>query len=259
MPILSAGTHRIDHTSPLDRRWGGWYVTGTSGKQSHRGNLIIRTRTVSQPVENKEGLNLSDLGDRFARKSYLSGHSDIVALMVLEHQTAAHNLLTRAGFTARQALYDEKMLNREMKLPPSHHWDSTGVRIRSAGDDLVKYILFSEEARLTSTVRGTSTFAEEFSKRGPKDPRGRSLRDFDLNRRLFKYPCSYLIYSESFDALPEPMRVHVWQRLWDVLTGRDKSKDFEHLSASDRKSIIEILVATKPGLPAYWRTESGKH
>jgi hypothetical protein len=258
LPLLSEGSYRIDQTSPLERRWGGWYVTGTTGKQQHLGNLIIRTRRVDRPVENKEGLNVTDLGDRFDRKSYLSGHSDVVALMVLEHQAEAHNLLTRAAFTARQALHDEATLNRELKLPANHRWDSTGVRIRSAGDDLVKYLLFSEEATLSDKIQGATTFAEEFSKRGPKDAQGRSLRDFDLRRRLFKYPCSYLIYSESFDALPGVMRDYVLERLWAVLTGRDKSKDFAHLSGADRKAILEILRATKPGLPAYWRAEPAK-
>ncbi len=253
LPILSAGTYRVDQTTPLERRWGGWYVTGTHGKQEHLGNLIVRTRRVEQPVDNRAGLNVTDLGDRFTRSAYLSGHSDVVALMVLEHQAAAHNYLTRANFTARQALHLEQQINREMKLSPTHRWDSTGVRIKSAGDDLVRYLLFCEEAPLTGKVRGTSAFAAEFARRGPRDGRGRSLRDFDLERRLFKYPCSYLIYSESFDALPGPMREYVLDRIWQVLSGRDKSKDFAHLSAADRKAIREILVATKPSLPPSWR------
>jgi hypothetical protein len=141
-----------------------------------------------------------------------------------------------------------------MKSPPGYRWDSTNVRIRSAGDDLVKYLLFSEEAALTAPVRGTSTFATDFVKHGPRDRLGRSLRDFDLRRRLFKYPCSYLIYSPSFDALPTEMRDHVWRRIHDVLTGRDQSKDFAHLSKEDRKAIREILLVTKPGLPAYWKS-----
>jgi hypothetical protein len=255
LPILSAGTYRVDQSTPLAKRWGGWYVTGTHGKQSHLGNLVVRGRRVPQPVDNRAGQNLTDLGERIQRTSYLSGHSDIVALMVLEHQADAHNFLTRANFEGRRALHLEQELNREMKLPASHRWDSTGVRIRGAGDDLLKYLLFCEEAPLKGKVRGTSTFAAEFSKRGPRDGRGRSLRDFDLERRLFKYPCSYLIYSKSFDALPAPVRDHVLERLWKVLTGADKSKDFAHLSAADRKAIREILVATKPNLPAYWRAK----
>jgi hypothetical protein len=252
-PILTAGTHRVDQSTPLEQRWGGWYVTGTHGKQEHLGNLIVTTRRVELPVDNRAGLNVTDLGDRFERPAYLAGHSDIVALMVLEHQADAHNLLTRANFEARQALHMEQELNREMKLPATYRWDSTGVRIKSAGNDLVNYLLFCDEAPLKGKVRGTSSFAADFSKRGPRDGRGRSLRDFDLERRLFKYPCSYLIYSQSFDALPGRMREYVLERIWQVLTGRDKSKDFAHLSAADRKAIREVLVATQPNLPAYWR------
>jgi hypothetical protein len=253
LPILSAGTTRVDQTTALDKRWGGWYVTGTHGKQTHLGNLVIATREVQRPVENPGGQNLADLGHRIDKGAYLSPHSDIVALMVMEHQAEAHNLLTRANFEARQALHMEDTLNREMKLPATYRWDSTMVRIRSAGDALLQYLLFSEEAPLTDKVRGTSGFAAEFSKRGPRDGKGRSLRDLDLERRLFKYPLSYLIYSESFDALPGRMRDYGLQRLWDVLSGKDLSKPFAHLSEQDRRAIREILVATKPNLPAYWR------
>jgi hypothetical protein len=253
LPILSAGTTRVDQTTPLEKRWAGWYVTGTHGKQTHLGNLVVRTRTVSFPVENPAGQNVTDLGDRIVRGAYLSPHSDLVALMVLEHQADAHNHITQANFAARLALHQEQELNRELKLRPTHAWDSTGVRIRSAGDDLVRYLLFCEEAPLTGKVKGTSTFAADFVKRGPRDGRGRSLRDLDLEKRLFRYPCSYLIYSEAFDALPARMRDHVLRRLHDVLSGKDTSKDFAHLSAADRKAIREILVATKPNLPAYWR------
>src|SRR6476646_8176750 len=45
-PILSGGSFRTDHTSPLKERWGGWYVTGTHGSQTHLGNLILPRRSV---------------------------------------------------------------------------------------------------------------------------------------------------------------------------------------------------------------------
>jgi hypothetical protein len=140
-----------------------------------------------------------------------------------------------------------------MKLPPTYRWNSTDVRIKSAGDELVKYLFFCDEAPLTGKVQGTSTFAADFQKRGPRDGKGRSLRDFDLGRRLFRYPLSYLVYSESFDALPGRMREYVLGRMWEVLTGKEAGKEFAHLSPEDRKAIREILVATKPNLPAYWR------
>jgi hypothetical protein len=256
LPILSGGTRQIDHTSPLKDRWGGWYVTGTSGRQEHLGNLIIRTREVPERVDNAAGRNVTDLGKRIERSAYLSGHSDIVALMVLEHQAEAHNRLVRANFETRLALHQAAALNREMKLPADYQWESTGVRLRSVGDALVKYLLFSGEAKLTGRVRGTSGFAAEFARRGPRDPKGRSLRDLDLERRLFKYPCSYLIYSRSFDGLPGPVKDYVLRRIWDVLTGKETGKDFRHLGAADRQAIREILVATKPNLPAYWRAKA---
>jgi hypothetical protein len=253
LPILSAGSHRIDHNSPLEQRWGGWYVTGTSGKQLHLGNLTLRGNPNPADIDNTKGTNLTDLGDRFNAKAYLTPHSDIVALMVLEHQTEMHNLIGRATLLTRLALYEEASLNKALDRPANYRSETTTSRIRSAGEPLVKYLLFSGEARLTERVRGTSGFAEEFSKRGPCDRQGRSLRQLDLEHRLLEYPCSYLIYSEAFDAMPAPMHEFVYRRLWEVLSGQDASEDFRHLSAADRQAILEILRATKSNLPDSWR------
>src|SRR5262249_31090467 len=233
LPILTAGSHRIDHTSPIDQRWGGWYVTGTSGKQQHLGNLVLHGNPNPADVDNTRGINLTDLGDRFNAKAYLTPHSDIVALMVLEHQAEMHNLIGRATLQTRLALYEEASLNKALDRPANYRSETTISRIRSAGEPLVKYLLFSGEARLTEPARGTSGFAEEFGKRGPRDGQGRSLRDFDLENRLFVYPCSYLIYSEAFDAMPAPMKEYVYRRLREVLSGQDSSEDFRHLSAAD--------------------------
>ena len=131
--------------------------------------------------------------------------------------------------------------------------EGTERRIDSAADQLVKYLLFAEETRLNEPVKGTSGFAEEFAKRGPFDKKGRSLREFDLTTWLFKYPCSYSIYSASFDGLPASVKERAYRRLWDVLTGKDTGKDFAHVSTADRQAIREILIDTKPGLPAYWK------
>jgi hypothetical protein len=254
LPILASGSYRIDHTSPLKQRWGGWYVTGTHGDQTHLGNLVIRERRVVEPVDNTAGMNVTDLRGRIDPQAYLTPHSDIVALMVLEHQAEGHNLITRAGFQTRQALHQEAALNHDLGQPEGQRWDSTTRRIKSVGEPLVQYLLFSGEAELTARIRGTSDFAAEFTQRGPKDEKGRSLRDFDLEHRLFKYPCSYLIYSAAFDALPAPVKDYVLRRLWDVLNGRDTGKEYAHLTAADRQAIREILVATKKDLPDYWRT-----
>jgi len=251
-PILSAGSHNVDHTTPLADRWGGWYVTGKHGSQTHQGNLIMTSSEVPHPVNNVEGHNVTDLSDRLRLDRYLSPHSDIVALMVLEHQTLVHNRLTKANYAARQALYYEVELNKALGEKPGNRLESTARRIQAAGDDLVEALLLVDEAPLTAPIAGTSGYAEQFARRGPRDEQGRSLRDLDLQTRLFKYPCSYLIDSPAFDELPEPMREYVWQRLWDVLTSDAGGKSFEHLTKGDRQAIVEILRSTKRDLPAYW-------
>jgi hypothetical protein len=101
-------------------------------------------------------------------------------------------------------------------------------------------------------LTGTSEFAAEFMARGPRDSRGRSLRDLDLETRLFKYPCSYLIYSEAFDAMPGPVRDDVLRKVYDILTGKSSDKAYAHLSSDDRAAILEILRETKANLPDYW-------
>jgi hypothetical protein len=252
LPILSAGTYRIDHTSPLEKRWGGWYVTGTHGDQQHLGNLIIRGSREPERIDNAAGMNVQDLTGLCDTSGYLSPHSDIVALMVLEHQTGGHNHLTRAAFHTRQAMHYQQSLNRELGEPADHVWDSTKSRIKSACEPLVEYLLMSGEARLTAKLQGTSQFAAEFAERGPRDKQGRSLRDLDLGQRLFKYPCSYLVYSPSFSALPSEAREYVLRRMWEVLSDGDQNEKFAHLKAADRSAILDILRQTLPDLPAYW-------
>jgi len=251
-PILSAGSYSVDHTTPLEHRWGGWYVTGTHGAQTHLGNLIAQEGNIVEPVRNAQGQNVLQLDGRLQIEKYLTPHSDIVALMVLEHQTLVQNRLTRANFSARQALHYENEVNRALGEAAGHRMESTTHRIESAGDDLVKALLLVGEAKLTAPVSGTSGYAEQFSRIGPRDRQGRSLRELDLQRRLFKYPCSYLIYSEGFDALPEEMRQYVWRRLWEVLTCTEEIEPFSRLSKSDRQAVLRILRETKPNLPNYW-------
>lgn len=251
-PILSGGSFRTDHASPLKERWGGWYVTGTHGKQPHLGNLILPRRSVPDGLTNPDGVNVTDLQGRLDTGMYLTPHSDLVALMVLEHQAEAHNRIAAANYQTRLAHRDADIINELDNAPKGRLTESTSRRVDAAAEQLVKYLLFAEEARLTEPVSGTSRFADEFAKRGPFDRQGRSLRQFDLATRLFKYPCSYLVYSAAFDGLPASVKERVYQRLWDVLTGKDAGKDYAHLSAADRQAIREILIDTKVGLPAYW-------
>jgi hypothetical protein len=252
-PLLSGGSRTVDHTTPIDQRWGGWYVTGTHGAQKHLGNLTVKGRDFVEPVDNSDGHNLVDLEFRINPDRYLTAHSDIVALMVLEHQALVHNRLTRANFDTRQALAYKATINEAMDEPVGSELESTTRRIKSTGDRLVQALLFTDEAPLTAPIKGTSGYAEQFTSSGPRDKQGRSLRDLDMTTRMFRYPCSYLIYSKSFDELPAQSRDYVLQKLWDVLTGKDTSKEFSHLSPTDRQAILEILCETKPHLPSYWK------
>jgi hypothetical protein len=251
-PMLASGSYRTDHTSPIAERWGGWYVTGTSGRQKHMGNRIGTGRTED---DDADGVNVTDLTDRFKTSVYPSPHSDIVALMVLEHQVGLLNRLARANLETRMALHYQREINKALGQPADEPSESAQSRIKSAGDAVVEYLLFRDEARLTDRIAGTSTFAADFAARGPRDSKGRSLRDLDLTTRLFRYPCSYLIYSRAFDSLPAEVKIYIYQRLWTILDG-GAGKDDPQLSAEDRAAIVEILRETKRDLPDYWKTPS---
>ena len=252
LPITGSRRFRSDHTSPLRERWGGWYVTGTHGDQRHLGNMLISSRDAIDNLDLEKGSNVIDLSSRLDTSPYLSNFSDIVALMVLEHQTTMHNFITAVNYEARRAIYEEKSIKDQLAEPSDQLNPITQLRINNAAEQLVKYLLFAEETQLTSPIDGTSSFRRDFSKQGPRDDRGRSLRDFDLRTRLFKYPCSYLIYSQSFDALPVAVKDQVYRRLWEILNGKDQGKTFETLSESDGQAILEILKETKSEMPEYW-------
>ncbi len=251
-PIFSAGSHRVDDSTALADRWGGWYVTGRHGKQRHLGNVTYGDRPATAADADPSGLNVTDLGDRFGKKGYLTGQSDLVALSVLAHQAAAHNALTRASFDVRASLHREAALNRDLEQAPDYRWPSTNTVLDGAAKALVECFLFCDEAPLAGPIEGTTTFATDFAARGPTDGAGRSLRQLDLDRRLFRHPCSFLVYSDSFDALPAELRDRFWARMGEVLTAADPGPHFAHLSAEDRQAIRAILVATKPDAAAHW-------
>jgi hypothetical protein len=125
-------------------------------------------------------------------------------------------------------------------------------RINGEIEEMVGYMLFVDAEPLKDPVKGVSTFNKTFAERGPRDAKGRSLRDFDLEKRLFRYPLSYLIYSAAFDGMPEVVRERVYQRLHEVLTGKDKSQIFAGISPADRSAVLDIVRATKSKLPEYW-------
>jgi len=251
-PTVRLGSFVTTQDSPFAQRWGGWYVTGTHGELRHLGNATFALDARPSRLDLDSGANVTDLSDRFDTRRYPSPHSDIVALMVLEHQTQMHNLIARASYRVRRALYLQAEINKALGDDEDYVSDATRSVLKDAAGDLVEYMLFKHEARLPSEVRGTSKFAEEFAKRGPRDSSGRSLRELDLTTRLFRYPCSYLIYSPAFDALPAPVLGRVYTRLWRVLTGKFGRRAWK-LPRETRQAILDILLATKRGLPDYWK------
>lgn len=227
-----------DHRSPISERWGGWYVSGMHGSQTHRGNVTYERGRVAMTLTGRSADNVESLDRYVSEFHYLRPTSDIVSLMLLEHQTRMTNLIVRLGYETRIALHDGAEVESA---------------IRNAAEELLRYLLFTDEALLDAPVKGTSGFAEAFQARGLQDSQGRSLHQLDLQTRLLRYPCSYMIHSEAFEALPDVAKQMVYKRLWEVLSGQDESEIFATLSGEDRQAILEILRETKADLPSYWR------
>jgi hypothetical protein len=216
-PINQLGSHLLDHRTKFDQRWGGWYVTGSSGSMRHLGNSVV--------TDPDKPESMTPLKTKFP--------SDIVALMVFQHQMHLMNLITRVGWEFRVAASLETATGKRNEV--------IARQLRDATDELADYLLFVDEVPLTGRIQGSSGFAETFAALGPTDSKGRSLRQFDLERRMMKYPCSYMIYSPAFEALPAAARTSIYERMLQVMSTR--------FNAEDRQAVIEILRETKKDLP----------
>ncbi len=225
-------------TTPIRERWGGWYVTGTHGDQLHMGNVAIGRAGDSITA----GGNLTDLSERIDVAPYLGAHSDIVALLVAEHQITVQNLITLVGYRVRTRLH----IDQQDGLPPGEMSPRTARLVEGLGESLVRALLFVGTPRFEDPIEGTSTFASDFMAGARRDAQGRSLRDLDLRTRLFRHPLSYLIHSPEYDALPAQARTYVNGRLQSILRGEEGGSDFAHLSPGDLDAILSILCETKP-------------
>jgi hypothetical protein len=314
------------HNSPMETRWAGWYVTGNAGGARHLGNLFAKDVNGIEPSVAVVPSDLVDLERVFDTRRYLSSGSDVVALLVLEHELRMQNLITHANYETRYALAEwaeGRGRGADQATSPQHrsadilvrgNSESAGAsqlkpgpmslrtgmsalrfrgslevppgadppqfcalptpesddgneqrksfftrsdwprqRIALAGEMLLEYMLFCDEAPLRGPLHGSSEFAARFQAAGPRTAHGRSLRDFDLHTRLFKYPCSFLIYSPAFDGLPAAMKEYLWQRLAEILTGRDRTGVYASMTDVDRKNLLEILRETKPEFAEWLR------
>jgi hypothetical protein len=202
------------------------------------GNGVAHDPSDLSAMVTPETVHVTSLDGRFDPAGYLSLHSDLAALLVLEHQAKMLNLITRVGWEARIGAKE------------------AGRSIAQAAEELVDYLLFVDEAPLPGPITGTSKFAERFAAQGPRDAKGRSLRDLSLKDRLLEYSCSYLIYSEPFDALPPDAKAAVYERLWEILSGEERAPRYARLTPQSRRAILEILRETKKDLPDYFGAAS---
>jgi hypothetical protein len=220
-----------DDRTPFEERYGGWYVTGQTGTMHHRGNVTLDP---ADPLTLPPGgLNLASVSDRIAAARYLEPGSDIVALLTLEHQSGFVNLVTRIN-----AQY-HGLNNPEVKPALRATQEDIDFSIR----ELANYMTFADEVALPSPVTGGPDFTREFQARGPSDGQGRSLRQFDLKTRLFRFPLSYMIYSQSFDNLNPAAKAILWRRLYELLQKR----------GAEGNAAIAIVAATRKDAPDFWK------
>jgi hypothetical protein len=233
----------MDQRTPIAERWGGWFVTGSSGTAPHHGNE-------AKALDGRARADLRSVEGLFDADGYRSASSDVAALLVLSHQTHMMNLLTRIGWEARAA---DPALHPPFRTSAD---EETRIAQMMSGiaSEVVDYLLFVDEAPLPAGILGASGFTERFASAGPRDSSGRSLHQLDLSKRLMKYPCSYLVYSPAFDALPPAAKMPLYRRMWEVLSGAERGERYRvALPREDRQAVVEILRDTKPDLPAYFR------
>ncbi len=227
--IPTTDTEHISHCTPFSERWGGWFVSNAPAAWAHRGNAPGEKPGTPESANARiKGLSSS--------RQYPAEGSDTLALLVHDHQTHMHNYITRLHMEGLE------------RISEYGHVRYLDIQIRA----FLRYMLFTEEAKFPAELDGSRLFKEAFQKNAKRDSKGRSLKDFNLTTRLFRYPCSFLIDSEAFRNLPQLVRDAVLSRLHNILTGRDSHPDFQNLDRDDAKAVFEILKETAPDLTAGW-------
>ena len=256
-PLTNEISQDTTDATPLRERWGGWYVTGMPNNLPHLGNLQVKNPgALVQDLASLKltGHTVDKLDGIFDTKPYLTDHSDVVALLIFEHQVYIENLITRANYKGRT------LVARENDGQPTDDltWEQLSPKsrtiIKAMLEPLVKALLFADATTLPGKIAGNSGFDRWFQAQGPRDSQGRSLRQLDLTTRVFRYPLSYMIYSRGFSGLPKYAHEYVYHRLADILGGRDQSAPYSHIAAADRATALQILTQTKPEFAAFART-----
>ena len=210
----------VDHRTPYVNRWGGWFVTGAVPTLTHLGNQPLLQPERSGPLATP----LASIEGQLDTAGYPVATSDVAALLVLEHQSQAANMITRLGWEARVG---------------------DAERTRIAAQMLADYLLFADEAPLpAAVVAAPSAFAAQFAARGPFDRQGRTLRELQVSGRLMRYPLSYMIYSPMYRALQDGPRQLVERRISAVLAGEVTDPRFSHFTPEVRAAVSAIRAET---------------
>ncbi len=256
-PVDRQSAELVDDATPFEYRWGGWYVTGYAGKLTHRGNAfgLERAGEVEFKLSDQRPVELSGY---FDTAKYLTNTSDVVALLVFQHQLAMHNSLTRAAQGCRRVLEDQRLRQVSANKPvteESADANSEAVLAKSA-EDVVDHLLFRNAAPLPEGLKGAAAFQQAFATDARRSSKGDALKDLSLHGRLFANRCSFLIYSESFDALPAPLKTRIFSRLSEALRDNRPEGRYAYLDKAEKRRIFDVLVETHPEARRFFQTVS---
>lgn len=251
-PLLALGSELVDASTPIEQRWGGWYVTALHAGPRHRGNLILTTEHEPSPAELATGANRPSLEKLVDTRPYLAASSDVTALLVFEHQVSVQNALTKANQACLHMMAYQKELQTGLNEPVTEEpaYDSVRHVFVDSSQQVLDALLCKDEAALPAGgIQGAGGFAQSFT----TNSGAHSLKQLDLQHHLLKYRCSYLIQSSAFDRLQPALRRDVLQRLWRVLTNPASEPRYDYLETAERETIREIVAASVPHLPIGWR------
>ena len=237
---------RISHRIPFQERWGGYYVTGAPPTLEHMGNAYATRESGTVTIDLKARASLDSLEGLFDPSLVLRGDSNIVPLMLFDHQIEAHNLLVEMRY--RERISQFRAAENEGVIPAR-----TLKKTEEFADKLVKYLLFADEVSLAGhQIAPSQDYLSDFSRNRKANAAGESLKDFDLKSRLFKNRLSYMIYSEAFEGAPQSMKDRIYTRLWKILSPGEPVEGYAYFDEGERARILSILTATKTDLPADW-------
>jgi hypothetical protein len=206
-PIVSAGSITINRKTPFASRYGGWYVSGTT--EEHLGNKVFKSKkeVVQDFFRDASGTTTAA---PYATDRYLVPDSNVMALLILEHQIEFYNALTRANFQFQKLRWERQLANDSTgeKPPPSKSQLALERSLDSVLDSLL--LVGTTEEFIDADI--STTFAMEFASQG-KSETERSLRRLQSSTLVNEYGISHLFFSSILSELPEEFQSELTGRL----------------------------------------------